>query len=74
MDKGMAKNKYMKCETCHKLIPEGSKFIEDETCIGAYCSIQCWAISRGRFKAAILTEDIVKEQWGLTRWDVEEDE
>ena len=66
------KIRYMRCEKCGKLLKEGSIVIEDEQCVGAYCDIACWAESKGHFNKIKLTDEIVKENWGLKEWDKEE--
>ena len=65
------KIKYMRCEHCNKILRKGVEIIEDGSCIGAYCSIECWAKEKGNFKKTVLTDSLVLDSWGLKCWDSE---
>ena len=64
----------MRCEHCGKKLAEGTEITVDKMCIGAYCNIICWAQSKGQFKTQVLTEDMVFEEWGLKKWDSDDEE
>ena len=70
--KDTKKTRYMRCEHCGKLIKEGSNIVVDTMRIGAYCNALCWAYAIGQFKETVLTDEEVKDNWGLNKWDVEE--
>lgn len=70
--KDTKKTRYMRCEHCGKLIKEGSSIVVDKIRIGAYCNALCWAYAIGQFNETVLTDEEVKDNWGLSKWDVEE--
>lgn len=57
----MAKCKGVKCFHCQQLIKPGDKIIKDETMLGAYCGILCWALERGRYVKSELTNELIEE-------------
>lgn len=65
------KIRYMRCEHCNTPLREGTKVITDKQTIGAYCNIVCWAKAKGRFQEEILTNELITESWGLSKWDSE---
>lgn len=51
----------VKCWKCDKVIQTGEGCIVDNTVLGVWCSIKCWALDKGNFEGLILTEDDLQE-------------
>ena len=67
--------RYVKCSFCGKAISEGSRVIIDDSKIGIFCGLHCWADRYGynHSRVRFLNQDTLEED-GFTEFEEEEEE